>query len=325
MQLPLSTLLSQVLVAFTIEFDNEFEHRSPHRTTLNKSGRGPWLTSMVMYLNCLQFVGETGITVSELKRMARTDNVSLPGMQRWGYLVVESDIVRPTPGGLRARAVWRPLFSEIEGRWEQRFGRTEIENLRKSLATVVCQLGIELPEYLPILGYGLSARLQARKGQAPAPPHLPSLLSQVLLAFTLDFEQDWPLSLAISANVIRVLSEQGARRRDLPQISGVSKEAIQMALGFLQKRGLVSADPTIRLTPKGLDGQEAYHERLNAIEGRWTRRFPDLKNSLQPLAGDRLQLGLEPYPEGWRAKVRKPDALPHYPMVLHRGGYPDGS
>ena len=35
--------------------------------------------------------------------------------------------------------------------------------------------------------------------------------------------------------------------------------------------------------------------------------------------------GLEPYPDGWRAKVRRPEALPHYPMVLHRGGYPDGS
>ena len=31
--LPLSTLLSQALVAFTIEFDNEFEHQMPHRTT----------------------------------------------------------------------------------------------------------------------------------------------------------------------------------------------------------------------------------------------------------------------------------------------------
>ena len=32
-QLPLTTLLSRVLVAFTIEFDNELEHRMPHRTT----------------------------------------------------------------------------------------------------------------------------------------------------------------------------------------------------------------------------------------------------------------------------------------------------
>jgi hypothetical protein len=31
-QLPLPALLSQALVAFTIELDNEFEHQMPHRT-----------------------------------------------------------------------------------------------------------------------------------------------------------------------------------------------------------------------------------------------------------------------------------------------------
>jgi hypothetical protein len=31
--------------------------------------------------------------------------------------------------------------------------------------------------------------------------------------------------------------------------------------------------------------------------------------------------GLEPHPDGWRASVRKPNTLPHYPMVLHRGGF----
>ena len=34
--LPLATLLSQVLVAYTIEFDNEFERLMPHRTTTAK-------------------------------------------------------------------------------------------------------------------------------------------------------------------------------------------------------------------------------------------------------------------------------------------------
>jgi len=39
-----------------------------------------------------------------------------------------------------------------------------------------------------------------------------------------------------------------------------------------------------------------------------------------PLSG-----GLEPYPDNWRASVRRPATLPHFPIVLHRGGYPDGS
>jgi hypothetical protein len=49
-QLPLPALLSQVLVAFTIDFDNEFEHQVPHRTTNHGSATGsvPWLVSRVI-------------------------------------------------------------------------------------------------------------------------------------------------------------------------------------------------------------------------------------------------------------------------------------
>ncbi len=65
--LPLSTLLSQTLVAFTVEFDNEFEHRMPHRTT-NHGGtpHAPWLVSLAMWSNCMAFVGEDGVHVDEL-------------------------------------------------------------------------------------------------------------------------------------------------------------------------------------------------------------------------------------------------------------------
>ena len=72
------------------------------------------------------------------------------------------------------------------------------------------------------------------------------------------------------------------------------------------------------------------------VEQRWRERFGDevvdgLVTSLEPLAtapdGEPPPLfaGLEPYPENWRASARHPATLPHYPMVLHRGGYPDGS
>ena len=35
--------------------------------------------------------------------------------------------------------------------------------------------------------------------------------------------------------------------------------------------------------------------------------------------------GLEPRPGAWRAAVPRPAVLPRYPVVTHRGGYPDGS
>jgi hypothetical protein len=123
--------------------------------------------------------------------------------------------------------------------------------------------------------------------------------------------------------------------RDLPRLSGVSKEAISMAIGILEKQGLAVVEPDpngsrfklARLTAAGGEARDAHLRLLDAIEGRWRTRFGDrtIDAVREPL--ERLQLfsGLEPYPDGWRASVRRPDTLPHYPMVLHRGGFPDGS
>ena len=103
-RLPLSALLSQVLVAFIVEFDNEFERQMPHRTSDHGRTQGPgtvpWLVSMAMWSTCLRFVGDDGITVSELAGRART-GTNLAGLQRWGYITVAP--TRPTPGpGRRA-------------------------------------------------------------------------------------------------------------------------------------------------------------------------------------------------------------------------------
>jgi hypothetical protein len=53
---------------FPIELDNEFERQVPHRTSKFKSRDGPWLVSMVMWWNCMRFVGEEGIQADELKQ-----------------------------------------------------------------------------------------------------------------------------------------------------------------------------------------------------------------------------------------------------------------
>jgi hypothetical protein len=59
--LPLPTLLSQALVAFTIEFDNESEHQMQHQTTTSGSRRDPWLASLAMWSNFMQFVAQDGV------------------------------------------------------------------------------------------------------------------------------------------------------------------------------------------------------------------------------------------------------------------------
>jgi hypothetical protein len=116
-RLPLPTLLSQALVAFTIEFDKQSERQMRHRTTRDGSAgslHAPWLLSPMTWPNCMRFVEEDGLPVGELKRRART-TTNLAGMQRWGYITIEKD---PPIGGLSRPAPlgWfgpRPLVARL--------------------------------------------------------------------------------------------------------------------------------------------------------------------------------------------------------------------
>jgi methyltransferase (TIGR00027 family) len=369
--LPLSALLSVALVAFTIEADNEAEHRLPHRTTKGGPSAGagaaaPWLTSLLMWANCLRQLPDEGITVAELRRRART-GTNLDGMRRWRYVSYAPDsgrgkrpgpdaTVTPTAAGRRAREVWQAATEETEARWRTRFGPAAIDGLRNALAGVVARLDPALPDCLPILVHGLRSKFEPAAPPVPQetadpretddpqdPAELPlwALLSRPLLAFALEYERAPGPSLAVSANVLRVLGPDGIRTRDIPAQAGISKEAVAMAVGLLAESGLATAGPdpdggrfkVIRLTAAGAAARDAYPARAAAIEADWRARFGPgrieaLLAALEPLAaGDPppLLAGLEPYPDNWRARVKPPLVLPHYPMTLHRGGYPDGA
>jgi DNA-binding MarR family transcriptional regulator len=348
--LPLSTLLSHSLVAYTIEFDNEFEHQMPHRTSQHGATDDrrhvPWLVSMAMWCNCMRFVDAQGVTVGELERLART-TTNLPGMLRWGYVKAEPSpddrdpkrpgrdaVLRPTRAGERARQVWRPLFDTVDTRWRERFGEDRIRELRDALAVLVGQLDPGLPDCLPILGHGLFSKVQDAPATADTEDlPLVTLLARVLLTLAVEFERESTLSLAISANVLRVLDDSGVRIRDLPVLAGVSRAAVDMTIGFLETHRHVVVEPApsrgqqVRLTAKGRAAQQATPTLLAGIEERWQDRFgiDDLRTALTRLVGGPLAAGLVPYPDGWRAAIKAPTTLPHYPMVLHRGGFPDGS
>ena len=356
---PLSTPLSHLLIAFTIEFDNELDHR------LAKADVGRRLPiSMVMWSSFMRFVGD-GIAVGELPGAAgipKSRTLStLGGMERWRYVFVSPKAtgpspkarrdgwgsaralrrewyVRPTPVGQRTQEIAPPLFGEIESRWKERFGVDAIEELRSALAAVLQGLDFELPEYLPIVGStnGMVAEIEHRPGGVTG-SHLSALLAQALLAYTLDFESESELSLPLTANFLRVLRTAPVDVREIPRTAGVSKEATTMALNFLKKTGYVTVEAKLAsLTDKGLKAQAAA-PALHAAVGR-TWRTQRLRKALARLLREPALLseGLRPYPEGWRARKRYLEQtnaviddpigrLPHYPMVLHRGGWPDGS
>jgi hypothetical protein len=117
-----------------------------------------------------------------------------------------------------------------------------------------------------------------------------------------------------------------------------------MMLGYLSKAGLIvtEQDPhaartkLIRLTEKGILAQNYCQRRLPIIEEQWREQYgsetiQSLRQTLEQMIGDHrspespLRQGLKLHPQGWRASLPEPETLPHYPLVLHRGGFPDGS
>jgi hypothetical protein len=179
-----------------------------------------------MWANFMQFVGGDGVPVREIGDLAGLTN--LAGLERWGYVTVGPDpadqrpapprrdwIVRPTRAGRRAQEMWEPLAGIIEGRWRDRFGAETINALRDALQALLTRVGGGLPRYLPVVSNEMFAEVANFRPRPPAAgagagPDLSVLLSQVLLAFTLDFERDSALSLPICSNALRVLTERGS-------------------------------------------------------------------------------------------------------------------
>ena len=256
-----------------------------------------------------------------------------------------------TRRGMAAADVWRPLPAEIEARWRERFGAGPVDRLRNALGAVLDGAGLALPEFLPIgsvYGVGVKHPNPAEAGgvqDVVDDVALITLLSQALLLFALDYERDAKLSLAVQLNGLRVLDTEGVALRDLPRRTGVSKEAIAMLVKHLERVGCVELVPSpnrgrgrhARLTKgRGVRAQAAGAQRRQRLFDTWRERFgastvSELQSALEPIVGDGtragspLFAGLEPYPDSWRAQLPAPDLLPWFPMVLHRGGYPDGS
>jgi hypothetical protein len=103
-----------------------------------------------------------------------------------------------------------------------------------------------------------------------------------------------------------------------------------------------AATKRLRLTASGEDAQRRAPAIHAAIEAAWAGQFGAdeivrFRSSLDTVLDHPLFVqGLRPHPDGWRASgpylgrtealLRDPrGTLPHYPMVLHRGGWPDGS
>jgi hypothetical protein len=232
-------------------------------------------------------------------------------------------IVRATTKGRKAIEIWPELFGEMEKRWKARFGEDVVERLRNSLRGIVNQLDVELPEPVAMdREEAEEAPFPPRKAQDRAEQSLPALLSQVLMAFALEFDRESRVSLALCANMLRVLGKKPVPVREIPRLTGGSRETT--AMGWQMKRFVqVENDragkrgKAVRLNALGLEAQRTYRRLIGEIEKRWEARFgkkqvDELRASLLAIFAKRngnasaLAMGLVA-PEGVaRAGAQKP-------------------
>ena len=346
------------------EAESRLPHRTTSHGVTGAAG-SVWMTSMAMWFNCLRDLADAGpLTVAALQRRARM-GTNLDGMRRWGYVTIDGvgrvrrgqprprakagSVLALTERGRFTADVWRPVPGEIEARWLDRFGAAAVDRLADALRALAgsYERG-PLPDFLPIGSmWGVGIGDPEEKGAPDDVSELPllSLLARVLLAFALDYERGAKLPLGVQLNGVRVLGPDGIPLRQLPRLAGVSSEAIAMIVKRLQSVECVVVEPIpgaqrgkqARLTgERGARAKAAGRRRRERMLEDWRDRHgagvvDGLADALDPIVGDGsrggspLFGGLEPHPDGWRADVPAPERLPWFPMVLHRGGYPDGS
>lgn len=106
---------------------------------------------------------------------------------------------------------------------------------------------------------------------------LSALLSKSLDAFSreLDANRDDEMPrLAVWANVLQHLDEDGVGQRELPRLARLSRRALPPVLKPLERSGHIAVeDKRVRLTPLGRGAAEAWPPVLADAERRWRRRF----------------------------------------------------
>jgi hypothetical protein len=293
---PIHAMLSQVLVAYTIEADNAFELR------MADSGNPGARLSLFVWFNALRFLVDAPATVSELERQAiaplNSVRARLACLERWGFIALGPRSEAPsttkregwgssrgirldwtarlTRRGRQAASVWPSVLDDTERRWQCRCGAA-LDRLRPALAVMIDSS----PRVLPLFLSGTLAEgsPSTQIGSGPVPPALlPTLLSQALQLFAIEFDGLSETPLALCANTIRAIGNSTVPEGELPHLTGCSPET--SGFGWPLKPYLVvAADPrrdrgkVLRLTPRGLQAVADYERLAEAIERRWIAQF----------------------------------------------------
>ena len=317
---PLSALLAQSLIGLAKDYESHDN-----------------VPPLPLWSNFLRVVPDAGLRRSDVPRAARVSRRAvaaiLTGCERQGLASVEAGagrgaaLVTLTAEGRRARDVGGEALNATESRWASMFRAAR--DVRDDLIALVDQLDLELPHFP--LGYGpvddSVAGGRARPG-SDGPPRIPphgadwipvvrtrdtgsdpltltSLLSQALVAFAIEYEQDGG---SLPTTVIwQQIPDEGIAANELP-------DGCPNPSGWA-RHGSVTIDPApltkrsvIGLTERGRQVRDAYAARTCDVEQAWADRY-----------GDHLVARIRRHLEHLVEDGRLGD-LPHFPRISWIGG-----
>jgi hypothetical protein len=306
--LPLSVLLSRVLGSLTAEVEE----------AVKLKGEMPSLAVWSNVLRCVADGKRDGIDERSLSEAARISKrlavAAVTGSARRGWIRVE-----PIPGAGKHRRVHLSDVGQVAARvWPKHLATLDEvwkgSALLTALEELVRQLPFELPHFPAAYGTADPSAIggpsmQGAKRRDDLPAHgndwkpvmrgetdtvsglsVTALLSQTLMAFTIDYEDKFPWPLANTATVLRHIGTEPCPLADLPvdhEITGQGKSLLERHLIVA-----VTADPTdsrkklVALTDRGELVLTHHPRRLEAVEKEWRVCFGDAL-----IAGLRDELG----------------------------------
>jgi hypothetical protein len=301
--------------------------------------------NLVIWANLLRVIPDEGIAAADIAPCAR---ISRRVVQSWlrranqHWLEVEtlgprSKLVMLTDAGRHKRDAWGELVTTAEGAWSAKVRRQSA--LRTALETLVAQFDLELPHYPMTYGpvdwsvTGGSA-VRAKAGPPAVPSHgadwapvlrdrrgdmehLPmhALVSQALVAFTIDFEELGWRTMAGSALLARTMPTRSVPFDSLPKMLEVSGNGASA----LERHGIlrVSGKDNARIATLTKTGEwicDNHDAIISRVTHSWRSRYGvDVVDTLAARLAD--------------VDAELDDDLPDYVFVRHdiRNGYADVS
>ena len=303
--LPLPVALSRVLAHVTADAEM-------------RAGVGETVPSLAVWSNVLRCVaGQPGLDEKALAAEARISKrlavAAVTGAARRGWIMTEA------AGGKNRRLSLAPAGDAAADRWPGVLASVDAEwagsPVRTALEALVPLFRFELPHYPASYGTadpsatgGCFMYMRARKDDLPAhgvdwKPVLrdgadvsdlavTALLSQALMAFTIDYEDHFPWPLASTLNVL-VHIDNGCRLSELPDGHGITatgKSLLErhLIVDVTSIPGSKPKDFDVKPSGRGRQVLEHHPKRLNAVEKEWDERYGDvvqeLRSALEPIA-----------------------------------------